>query len=131
MLVPLILREANDLGYEVRLGIRVRDPVLAEALGGFVLEAGVPFGDLGVCPQVVAEEDVALPERGVRPLYQVDLVGAPPPAQLTKVASKGHLLLEFGHVLVAYSFQASDEGGRILEAPDAHHDVYDRFGRQA
>ena len=64
-LVLLFLREANNLGYEVRLGICVRDPVLTEAVGDFVLEAGVPFGDLGVCPQVVAEEDVAVPERGV------------------------------------------------------------------
>ena len=40
------------------------------------------------------------------------------------------MLLELGHVLVAYGFEASDEGGRVLEAPNAHHDVYNRLRRE-
>ena len=79
-----ILRETNYLGYEVRLGIRVRGPVLPEAVGDFVLEAGIPFGHLGVCPQVIAEEDVAVPPFRVRPLDEVYLVGSPPPRSLRK-----------------------------------------------
>jgi hypothetical protein len=58
-------------------------------------------------------------------------VGASPPAQLAEVAARGHLPLELGQVLVAYGFQAPDEGGRVLEAPYAHHDVYDWLGREA
>jgi hypothetical protein len=32
---------------------------------------------------------------------------------------------------MAYGFQAPDEDGRVLEAPYAHHDVYDWLGREA
>jgi len=59
--LQVVFRVADDLTDEARLRLRVRGPVVAEAAGQFVLEASVLLGDLGVPPQVIAEEDVAVP----------------------------------------------------------------------
>src|SRR5919108_4384407 len=102
--------------------------VEAEAVGQAALQLAVLLGRLRVGPQVVAEQQVLLPEVAGDGDH-VDVVGLRRAA--AEVAPLGELALQLGDVLVAEVDEAGDGLAGALDVGHPDHDVDHRLGRQA
>jgi hypothetical protein len=126
-LIGLVLRRtSDDLRYKTCFGFGVPSAISAEAVGEMVLELSVLAGRLGMGTQVIAKDQVAIPELAPG-LCEVQVVRFR--IALTEEKSARHP--GFPTVLVAEQLQGPDAALRVSKAAHAHHDVEYGLGSKA
>src|SRR3972149_11069495 len=124
------MRLAKDALNEGGLRVGVCLAFLAESGSQVALESLVVLRDVWVAAQIVAEEEMIVPEGAVA-LDHMDVVGSRLRRPLTKKAPLGDEDLKLRAVVPAEVAQRFERRLGVREARHADHDVDDRLRRQA